>query len=156
MYRHPVGQWLIRACCNLITWFLLTHYEKQFDDNDKVSLCFRFYQCCRCPPVLHQVVDGQQKEDDVGRLQQDQDAVEVHELRRGEEGGPVTPGLVVTCPLLSPGFAQETLSDPHIRSSDVAGSKLFNQSNNDAENKWHTLEVKIKDQDLIDHVEIRQ
>ena len=124
---------------------LLTHYEKQFDDNNKVSLCFRLDKSSGCPPVLHQTVHGQQEEDDVGGLEGDQHAVEVHELRGGEEGGPLAPGVVVARPLLAPRLAQEALGYAHVRPSYVAGTKLFNQSNNDAKNEWHTLQLRKKD-----------
>ena len=49
-----------------------THYEEKFDDNHEVALGLGLDHPGGVAPVLHQVVHGQQEEEDVGGLERDQ------------------------------------------------------------------------------------
>ena len=119
----------------------VTHNEEKFEYNDKVSLRLGLDDPCRVSPVLHEVVDCQQEEDHVGCLQGEDDAVEVDELRRGEESCPLSPGLVVLLKLFPPGLANEALTGPHVRPSELAGAELVNEPHHQAQHQGHPLGV---------------
>ena len=72
-----------------------THYKEQLDDNHEVSLCLGSDNPCGIAPMLHKIIDRQQKEEDIGRLERDYNAVKINKLRAGEESRPLAPRVVV-------------------------------------------------------------
>ena len=120
---------------------VFTHDEEQFEDDDKVPLGLCLDDARRVPPVLDQIVDGQQEEDDVGRLQCQHDAVEVDELRGVEESHPLARGLVGLLQMFPPGFAQEALAGPHVRPRDLTGAEPVQQPDHQAQHQGHPLGV---------------
>ena len=96
-------------------------------------------QCKLDINVQHDDECYQQEEDDVGDMEGQDDAVEVDELRCCKECCPLSPGLIVLSPLLTPWSSKEALCNAHVGQGYVTWTKLFNDCNNDAKNQWHTL-----------------
>ena len=67
-----------------------THYEEEFEDNQKVSFRFLLDDACGTSPVVYKEINGEKEEDDICDLQDDKDNVEVKELRTGEERSPLS------------------------------------------------------------------
>ena len=126
----------------------ITHDEEQFEDDDEVSLGLRLDDPGRVSPVLDQIVDSQQEEDDVGCLEGEDDAVEVEELRGVEEGCPLARGLVPLLQVFPPGFAQEALAGAHVRPGDLTGAELVKEPHHQAQQQGHPLGVQRVEEQL--------
>ena len=96
----------------------LTHNEEQFENNEKVSPCFTLDHSSSIPPVIHQVVDSQEEEENIGCLESNQDAVEVEKLWAGEKSIPLHSICFIrigSFPLITPRRSQKALRNPHVR-----------------------------------------
>ena len=89
--------------------------------------------------MLHKIIDRQQEEEDISPLERDYNAVKINKLGAGEECGPLSPGLVVRGPLVTPGVPEEALSHAHAGSSHLARAELLDQSHDCAEDQRHSL-----------------
>ena len=122
----------------------LTHNKEQFQNNKKVSPCLTFYDSGSISPVIQKVVHSQQEEENIGGLEDNQDAVEVDELWAGEEHSPLHAIGVIgigSLPLVTPRRSQEALSNPHAGQSEVTGSKTIHQSNGNADEERKALKM---------------
>ena len=117
------------------------HDEEQLEDDDEVPPGLGLDDPGRIPPVLDEIVDGEEEEDDVGGLQGQDDAVEVDELRGVEESRPLARGLVGLLQVFAPRFAEEALTGPHVRPRHLTRPELVQQPHHHAEHQGHPLGV---------------
>ena len=117
-----------------------THYKEQLDNNHEVSLSLGSDNPRWIAPVLHKIIDRQQKEEDIGRLERDYNAVKINKLGAREESRPLSPRVVVGGPLVAPGVAQEALRHAHVGARHVARAKLLYQRHDRAEEQRHPLQ----------------
>ena len=131
---------MIINCIVLDDLVMPTHDKEELDNNHEVPLCLGSNNPCGIAPVLHKIIDRQQEEEDIGRLEGDNNAVKINKLRAGEECSPLAPRLVVGRPLVSPGVAKETLGHAHVGPRNVARAKLLDEGHHSAEEKRHPLQ----------------
>ena len=95
--------------------------------------------------MLHKIIDRQQKEENIGRLERDDNAVKINKLGAGEEGRPLAPRVVVGGPLVAPGVAEEALSHAHVGPRHVASPKLLDERHDRAQEKRHPLQCDLEE-----------
>ena len=92
--------------------------------------------------MIQKVVHSQQEEENIGGLEDNQDAVEVDELWAGEEHSPLHAIGVIrvgSFPLVTPRRSQEALSNPHVWQSQVTGSITIHQCNRNTDEERNAL-----------------
>ena len=89
--------------------------------------------------MIHQEVNRQEKEEDIGHLENKNVDVEVNKLRSVKESRPYFVSVAVFLPLFTPWITKKAVSYTHAGEDQVGRSKLVHQGSEDTEQERTTL-----------------